>query len=648
MKTIIDSPFGSDKLLLRSMVVTESLGGLFDIGLEVLCADDALDLESALGKEFSINVPGSAGKSRSFSGYLAEIALTGDEQRYASYRLKLVPWTWFLSKTTDCRIYQQKKVPDIIKEVFRDNGFADFKDRLSASYRVWDYCVQYREDDFNFICRLMEQEGIYFYFTQEDGKHTLILADGIGSHDPLKGLETIPFYPPGSSTYADEHVYEWAAKRSLQPGKYAVKDYDPLKPKSALLSNSSQSRNHAQNTLEVFDYPGEFEKPADGDAQAKIRLEARQSQHERLSGAATALSVFSGATFTLAEHPQDGFNREYLITAVTHRLSVGSHRSGSNEETHYRCMIEAIDRRTPFRTSPISPKPTIAGLHTATVVGKAGDEICTDEHGRIKVQFHWDRYGKRDEKSTCWIRVAQQWAGSAWGAQFIPRVGHEVVVSFLEGDPDRPLVIGSVYNGDNKPPYAAKPTQSGWKTKSTKSGGEANYNELRFDDEKGKEEVFIHAERDMREEVENDHFNLVGNDENTNIKRDRKELVERDEMQEVKNDRLVKIGHRYQLEAGDEIHLKTGQSSLVMKSNGDIQIKGVNISIQGSQSVKVEGSQVVEVKGLSVKVDGGTLTQVSSGATLKLTGVNTSVKGAMLALNGDAMATLKGGITMIN
>ncbi|HEU4618861.1 MAG TPA: type VI secretion system tip protein TssI/VgrG [Gammaproteobacteria bacterium] len=547
----IKTALADEDLLFRTMDGTEELGRPFLYDLELLSPKEDLALDDVLGQEACVTLDVRGGAKRYFHGYVTQFAQTGRRGRYATYRMQLRPWLWFLTRTADCRIFQGKTVPEIVTAVFREHGFSDFKDSLSGSYRTWEYCVQYRETDFNFVSRLMEQEGIYYYFLHEDGKHTLVLSDSHGAHSPLdNGYSEIPYYPPAQAV-RDEHIYDWYFQKSVQPGKYVLRAYDFRKPKANLEVNSVVSRDHAQAEFEVFDYPGEYFERGEGDAYVKARIEELQTEHERARGVCDARGVCTGGLFKLAEYPRQDQNREYLIVSAHQSISLGDYES-ADQSMQFKCVFNAMDSAAPYRVARLTPKPVVQGPQTAITVGPAGEEIWTDKFGRIKVQFHWDRYGKADENSSCWVRVAQVWAGSNWGGMHIPRVGQEVIVDFIEGDPDRPIVTGRVYNADNMPPYGLpdNKTQSGIKSRSSKGGNGDNFNEIRFEDLKGSEQMYIHAEKDQSSVVENDQTEDVGRDKHVTVGRDRTEdigqdrtlHVGRDKTENVDRDKSIQVG----------------------------------------------------------------------------------------------------------
>ncbi len=553
----VKTPFAED-LLFSRMTGSEELGRLYQYELELVSPKADLALDDLLGKDLTIEMDLPSGGTRYFHGYVTEFSQTGGRGRYASYSAVVHPWFWFLTRTSDCRIFQKKTVPDIIQEVFRDLGFTDFKDSLTATYREWEYCVQYRETDFNFVSRLMEQEGIYYFFEHEDGKHTLVMADAYGAHGPLPENGKIPYYPP-TETWRDEHIYDWYLSKSVRTGACAIGAFHFIKPKANLEVTSSITHPHDNESFEIYDYPGEYYERGEGDHYVGVRMEELACDYERVRGESDAHGIFPGGLFELEKFPRDDQNREYLVVSTRHHLAEVDYESGGGGGFKYNCSFEAMCSQDPFRTARTTPKPIVQGPQTAVVVGKKGEEIWTDEYGRVRVQFHWDRYGKKDENSSCWVRVAQVWAGGQWGGMTIPRMGQEVIVDFIEGDPDRPIVTGRVYNADNMPPYElpADKTKSTLKSQSSKGGtAKDNFNEIRFEDKKGEEEVYIHAEKDHNTVVENNQTIKVGfdkadagdralavkNDEGLNIGRDRSLQSGRDKNETIGRNKQIEVG----------------------------------------------------------------------------------------------------------
>lgn len=681
----LDTPLGKDVLLVRNASCTEQISRLFQIELDLISGEEgAASFEDIIGESVTLRVSVGKDQKRYFNGIVSRFVQTKNEGRFAHYRATVVPWLWLLTRTSDCRIFQKKSIPDIIEEVFKAHGLDNYTLSLSGSYQPWDYCVQYRETDFNFVSRLMEQEGIYYFWEHEDGKHTLVLADAPAAHCPNAGYETIIYRPPTDNQPFDrECITDWVVEKELQPGAYALNDFNFEKPKASLLAKASIDRSHAANAFEVYDYPGEYEEHGDGEGYAKVRIEELQASYETLHAQATARGLCPGFLFTLQDHPRDDQNREYLVTSISCQMDAGDFESTSkSDKDFFTCSFSAIDSKTQLRPPRTTPKPLIQGPQTAIVVGPGGEEIYTDEFGRVKVKFHWDRYGKADQDSSCWVRVSQAWAGKAWGSIHIPRIGQEVIVEFLEGDPDRPIITGRVYNAETTVPYSLpdNKTQSGIKSRSTMKGGEANFNEIRFEDKIGNEEVYIHAEKNKRVIVENDRFEEVGHDESIKIKHDRGESVGNDESISIGNNRTetveknetisigekrttdigkddelsvgdnhlitvdkkqtitvgkdqtievtenrkksvgkneqvtiagdrleditknskIKVGKAFALEAGEEIALITGDASITLKKNGNIQIKGKDITVEGSGKINIKASGDVMIKGSKI------------------------------------------------
>ena len=665
-----------DKLLPASLSGGEQLGKLFSYQLKLLSKDSEVKLLPLLGSSMTVAFE-SDGYKRHFNGMVSEISQTGfesyKEERYAEYAVTLVPKAWLLLHKVDCRIYLKMSVPDIVKTVLSEIGYGDVKLSLSGNYSPREYCVQYREDYFNFISRLMEQEGIYYFFQHTDGVHSMVLADSMGAHATTGGYEELPYRPQSADSRAalEVAITDFSSARSVQTTKYSLTDYDPLKPKTSLLGAESISNaddNHSVPGLESFDFPGDHETSDAGKHYAQVRLEAINVPQSQCSGSSNAPGLLTGALFKLTKFPRAELNQEYLVTGSTVHIENAALTSGQQGGELFFCNFSAIRSRQPFRTMPTAVKPMIVGLQTAVVAGSdKAEDIAVDKYGRIQVTFHWNKPDKTNAHISCPVRVASSWAGKNWGAVHIPRVGQEVVISFLEGDPDRPLVIGSVYNADNMPPYALpdNKTQSGIKSRSHEGGAAADFNEIRFEDKKGSEELFLHAQKDMREEVENDHFVAIDHDETItikndqveNIKHDRKLTVDNDDTEVIKHDRKVTvsnddkldvsqngtttIGQKFKLSAGSEIELVTGASSIVMKSSGDIEIKGVNIKITGNATVAVKANATMDLtSGAPMKVHSDSTAELSSSGM-------TTVKGTMLMLKGEAMAQMSAGIIMI-
>jgi len=581
---------GDDILLFQRMSAKEQLGNLFEYELDLLSKDPGINLQDLLGSTMSVRLSTRGEEQRHFSGYVSRFSQMGMSGKYYVYQASLRPWLWLLSRTANCRIFQQKTVPDIIKQVFRDNGFSDFEDLLSGNYRTWEYCVQYRETDFNFISRLMEQEGIYYYFKNEKDIHTLVMSDSIGSHDPIPGYEEIPYNPFSDHSRAEyEHIFEWFTSQTVQPGSYVMNDYNFKTPKANLEAKLSQQYEHEQSEYEVFDYLGEYIDASEGETYVRVRLEEFTSQHEQAQGQTDARGIAVGGLFSLAEFPRKDQNKEYLVVSTDYEINSSQYESGTaTDEDVFSCSFTAMDSQVAFRSQRKTPKPMVQGPQTATVVGKAGEEIWTDEYGRVKVQFHWDREGQSDENSSCWIRVSHPTAGKSWGAVSIPRIGQEVIVDFLEGDPDRPIITGRVYNDVEKTPYGlpASGMISGMKSNSTPGGG--GYNEMIMDDTKGTEQIRIHAQYNMDSTILNDQTWTIGNNRTTSVGVDDSETVG----------------------SNQTINIGTNQSSTI----------GANQSISvGSNKTETVAINTAETIGVAKELTIGAAYQITVGAAMNET-----------------------------
>jgi len=669
----VTTPLGDDVLLLSRMMATEQLGRLFQFELELLSGDERIAMDEVLGQDMTVKLELPGNKQRHFHGFVSRFSQTGRAGGFATYHATLRPWLWFLTRTADCRIFQETTVPDIIKQVFRDRGFSDFEERLSGTYRTWEYCVQYRETDFNFISRLMEQEGIYYFFTHDEGKHTLVLSDSISAHEPILGYEKVPYYPPSENVVREEHIFDWRISQQVQPVTYVVNDYNFKDPKDELTAQAKIPRKHARAEYEIYDYPGEYPEYDDGESYARTRIEELQAEYERVEGESDARGLQVGGLFNLTESPREDQNREYLIVSARYEMEAEAFESGGSGGATYTCSFEAMDSRQPYRPPRTTPKPVVQGPQTAVVVGKSGEEIWPDKYGRVKVQFHWDRYGKLDENSSCWIRVAQVWAGKRWGGIHIPRIGHEVIVEFLEGDPDRPIVTGRVYNGDNKPPYPLPENATMSTVKSNSSKGGEGFNEVRFEDKKGEEQLFVHAEKDQDLRVKNDRREWIGHERHLIVKDNKFEEVDGDRSEKVKGSHKEEIGgDRNLLVSGEERKEVTGKLSLIVDGSageefggdhsettgGQATIQATDIVLDASSNISlvVGGSSIaIEAGGITLKTSGDIELDASGKVIVKgLGGVDVdspaqvTVKGTTVSVKGSAMTEIQGALVKIN
>jgi type VI secretion system secreted protein VgrG len=515
----LTTALGDTKLVLSRFNGSESLSELFEFRIEAISTEQNVDFKSALGKSVTVRVKAVDGKDRFFSGLLTEARWAGLRQGgLFAHQLVIKPWLYFLSLTSDCKIFSQKSAKDIIKQVFSDRGFNDFRDELKSSYPTIEYCVQYRETDLDFVSRLMEQWGIYYFFEHSDGKHMMVLADMKASHNPVPGLSSVTFMPTNTdSRQPMQHIEEWMRGRSVESGAFVLNDYDYNKPSSNLLANSNKSGGYAHDSMEMYDYIGEYNDRDVGTNFAKIENDAAQSLDDRRSGTGTAVSLFPGGLVSLEKHPTGSENQEYLIVGCSHFFDAQQYlSSGGGDGAGYLGNFEFTPSATQFRAELDTERPCIAGVQSALVVGKKGEEIDVDELGRILVQFYWDRKKKQSRR----IRVAQFWAGKTRGAIFWPRIGDEVLVQYEEGDPDRPLVVGSVYNGDwsGKGMLPGKKNNSGIQTQSTKNS--SGYNMLLFNDTAGSEKLKIRAQKDLMFKALNDEVRDIGHDQTETVKGD--------------------------------------------------------------------------------------------------------------------------------
>jgi len=650
----VSTALGEDVLLLRSMTATERLGSPFEYQLTLLSERIDVRADDLLGTSATARLQLPSGEQRFYNGYVNRFSHIGWERNFALYRATLVPWLWFLSRTADCRIFQEKTVPEIVKEIFREHGFTDFEERLSGSYRQWVYCVQYRETDLSFVSRLLEHEGIYYFFEHVDGKHTLVLADSYSAHSPAAGYEKVPFYPQGATKLHDlDHLDDWTLDKEVRPGAFAHTAFDFTAPRKGLLAQRSTPKAHALSELEVFDFQGDYTETADGEGYARIRLEETQANHEIARATGNARGLACGGLFTLTGYPRDDQNREYLIIAADYALEIDVFASSAapQEGPVFRCSLSTIDAQVPYRPPRLTAKPVVQGPQTAIVVGKSGEEIWTDQYGRVKVQFHWDRYGKNDENSSCWVRVSHPWAGKNWGAVAIPRIGQEVIVDFLEGDPDQPLITGRVYNGDCMPPYGLPggAVISGLKSNSTKGGG--GYNEMVMDDTKGNELIRIHGQYDMSTTIEHDQTDVVHNNRTTTVDVDDSETIGSNQEITVGSDQTTSVGSNQKLEVGaDQTNVIGAIQKTDVGSNQVITVGGNRVlEVQGNRSSDVSGNDQVTVGGKqTISVTGPIEITSSTKITLSAAGSIIEIGPAGITIQSGALVTVMGATIKLN
>ena len=631
----ISTPLGEDVVLLQGLTGREGISRLFNFQLDLLAYDnDSILFKSIVGQNVTITIHLPDGTPRYINGYVSRFAQGATDDRYFThYTAEVVPWLWFLTRQADCRIFQNKAAPDIISDVFGLFGFSNFRKSLTGTYQPLEYCVQYRETAFNFVSRLMEEFGIFYYFDHSSqGQHTLVMADS------SSGLQACPDSPFSYGTMTGglentEVIDAWHVEQELRTGKYSVTDYNFTTPSTSLLANEPTVVSVPPNPdLELFDYPGLYLTKDQGDSVAKLRMEEEEATYMMATGASNCRGLMSGYTFELQNHYRTDQNASYLLTEVQHVASAGdSYTAGTEGSEHYSNHFTCIPAAVTYRPARVTPKPFVQGPQPALVVGKSGEEIWTDSFGRIKVQFYWDRQGQKDENSSCWIRVSQPWAGKGWGAIWIPRIGQEVMVSFLEGDPDRPLITGRVYNADQTVPYTLpdNQTRSTFQSRSSKGGGTSNYNEIRFEDLKDSEQIFINAEKDMDHRVEHDSREYIGNNRHLIVNASQFELVNTDKHGHVKGKHNEKIESDKSLQVGGNCMEKiTGNHSVEIDGDRKESITGndsrsvtgdVKEQVTGSVSLTVTGAQNESITSdVSRQVTGGVKETVAQGVSQQI------------------------------
>ena len=594
-RTKINTPLG-ETLQLRQFHGTEEISKLFAFNVQVISDSKSVDPKALLGKSASVEVETDGGGKRYLHGVISRFGMRGQDASKYSYFLEMRPWLWLATRKTDFKIFQNMTVPDIIRDVLGKYG-QPMEFKLTKSYPPVEYLVQYSESDCNLVFRLAEDLGIYFHFKHSSGSHTMVFCDDIvSSHEPMAG-GGLPFYPPEKAAVAkEENLDDWDFTHGLQSGKITTDDFDFKKPRADLMSMRKMPPGHENDGFEVYEFPGQYTEYSDGDHYAKVRVEEHIAQHERIvaQGNARNLVGATGCFMTLRNYPREDQNVQHLLISVTYHFTENVQVSDASKGSTQRFAIEALPTARAFRPARITPKPRTQGLQTAWVVGPPSEEIYCDKFGRVKVQFHWDRIGSMDDKSSCWMRFSSSWAGSNFGAIAIPRIGMEVLVDHIDANPDRPVIVGVVYNADNMPPWdlPANQTQTGIKTKSSKGGapgagiknGPGDTNIIRFEDKAGSEELWVHAQKDFLSETENDENKWVGNDrrkvidrdEFNTIHRDRTEIVDRNEDITVHNDRTERVDHEEKVSIGDNRNEDVGLDENVKIGMNQTLTVGIN------------------------------------------------------------------------
>ena len=619
--------------------------------------EEQVSFDAVMGKVALLTIKSPEG-DRYFHGIISQFTHRGVAGRFNLHRAVLVPSLWLTSLEQDCRIFQDKSVPDIIKEILGDRQISKdhYTFRLQAKYQPRNYCVQYRETDLNFVSRLLEEEGIFYFFEHTEDKHLLVFGDGTVNYQPISGDDEIRFHISDSRVAQEQYVSDVVLSRCLQPEKVILRDFNYENPEFDL---SAPKPAQPTEALEVYDYPGEYVEEKRGKRLAQIRLEEAVAFTEKAEGRGNCPRFTPAFVFTLTDHEREDLNQEYLLVEVTH---VGSQEQALEEESggggvDYSSHFVAIPSSVTFRPERNTPKPVVEGLQTAIVVGPEGEEIYTEEYGRVKVRFHWDRRGGYDENSSCWVRVASTFAGGNYGAIFNPRIGQEVIVDFVEGDPDRPVVTGSVYNKENMPPYPlpAEKTKSTIKTNTTPMDRNATtadrgFNEIRFEDKRGAEELFIHGQKNLDIRVNNDRRESIGNDRNLVVDNDKKESVGNDRSESVGNDHKEKIVANRSLKVGGEQKTSVdGSLSLTVGGNvnevfnadhsetvaGKVSVQGSTIVLEGSTNItlKVGGSYIaISPAGVKISSSGQVVVEGTASTEVTSSGILT-IKGSLVQIN---------------
>jgi type VI secretion system secreted protein VgrG len=652
------TPLGKDVLLLEGFSGHEGLSQLFRFQLDLIAENGKVKdvaFDKLLGQPVTVCLGRSGGKQRFFNGICSRFSQGESGIEFTSYRMEVVPRFWLLTRRAQSRIFQHKTVPDILKEVLQG---LEVTFELKAPYQPRDFCVQYRETDFNFACRLMEEEGIYYFFKHTEKGHSMVVADTPQSHPDLPGGSTVTYRNLTQAAVEQEDIiYDWSKAQEVTSGKYTLWDHCFELPHKHLeaekqigdslqVGKASHKLKVADNSkLEIYDWPGEYaqrfdgidkgggERPAelqkifdDNKRTVNIRMQQEAATAVSVQGASNCRQLVPGYKFTLAPEPKDPLLKllnadgAYVLTGVSHSARGGDYRSdGAGFQYHntFTCIPAAL----PFRPQRTTPKPVVPGSQTAVVVGPAGEEIFTDKYGRVKVQFHWDRQGKHDAGSACWVRVATPWAGKQWGMIHIPRIGQEVLVDFLEGDPDQPIIVGSVYNAEQMPPYGlpGNRTQSGIKSRSSLGGSQENFNEICLEDKKGSELIYIRAEKDHTVAVENDETKWVGHDRWEEVDNDRSLIVGHDKFEHVKNNKSI------QIDANHTETINKGMSITVMQTLTETVALNYAETVGGAMELTVGAVLAITVGAALTETVGLSKTESIGGSKSETIGSNMSV-----------------------
>jgi type VI secretion system secreted protein VgrG len=626
----IETSLGKDKLLLTSLTGREAICELFSYDVEMLSTDLAIAAERLIGDKAKLVITSGDGKSRAIHGMVAQWRagpLIAHDVR--QYRARLVPWLWYLGHSTDCRIFQNLSVPEIIEQVFKTFECPDYEMLVSrGDYPKLEFCVQYRETALNFVSRLMEEVGMFYFFRHDKDKHVMTITDKNATFGPLPE----PQLDYRSTTMRSGHVTQWEDAYDFRPGRWAQRDFNFEAPSSDLTTNEkTMLKLRNAQTFERYDYPGRYVQKGRGTQLTRMLMQAEEAAHHAVSGASNYAFLDTGRRFKLANHPGEKQSSAYVIRRVRHVATDTSHLTQVHAEpSHYNNSFEAIPFDVPFRPLRVTEKPVVHGPQTAIVVGPPGEKIHTDKYGRVRVQFHWDRYGKRDDKSSCWIRVSQSWAGRGWGGVNLPHVGHEVIVSFLEGDPDRPLITGRVYNGENHKTMSMpdNKTQSGLKDHAG--------NEILMEGKSGSEDIKVHAVKDMHVTVDNDREMYVKSHLKETVDKGQEVTVHQGYKETITEGAASTIngGKKLTVTDGSTVDITGEYKTTVSGATKHSSSETTDIHATGAGTYTSEDSLKFAVAGSVIEITPSSITISSGPSTVKLDSTGVAVSGPMISLNG--------------
>ena len=587
-----------------------------------LASLDEIGLDETIGKNACLTIAHET-DARIINGIVSQFFQTGTVGRFYLYKANVVPFLWILSLKQNCRIFQNLTTPSIVEKVLMDSDLLkdSFSFRLKNKYNKRDYCVQYRESDLDFISRLLAEEGIFYYFEHSNNNHVIVFSDSDTTYQSIPNFTDIVYNPVDD---IGNCVYEFSLSRQIRSGKITLKDFNPRKPKINLKASSHETD---YKKLEIYDYPGFYQEKKRGESLANIRLQEANVNKDAANGKSRCPQFLPGYTFQLINHDVDYCNQSFLIYEVEHtgaQFRVLEEMASTEKGFSYSNRFKTIPDAVIYRPERVPQKPVINGIQTAIVVGPENETIYTDDHGRVKVQFHWDREGEYNDKSSCWIRVSQSWAGKNWGMFFLPRIGQEVIVSFLDGNPDRPIITGSVYNSLTLPPYTPSEFKTRSAIKTFSYNNDNSFNEISFDDEKDKEQLFIHAAKDQDIRTNNDLKQWIGNDSHLIVEKDRIETIQGDDHLTIHGNQSNKVNNTISIEAAKDLQIKTGKNS-ALESGSEIHIKsGSNIIIEAGSSITLKaggsfivvGSNGVAINGVPILLNSGGSPESGSGVNL--------------------------------